>query len=203
MAPWVASFDWCKGSVLATGQYLVAIGPASKWNGSTILRSHVQDMMAAAESALNAQASEATGGELRSAAADDWLAAKLADPVLSKRVLLAQLAEEYQELMRLMSEDGCKWAQVGTCNWGDDSGLVKDSAWGEALLLAYSPEGSIMSDVVEAPPVDKRRGEGRGLRRNSMELRARWLCDRRLDPLRDVNCSKSLKGKDTMTCMQC
>ena len=127
MAPSVASFDWGKGSVLATSQYLVAVGPASKWNGSTILRVHVQDMMAAAESMLNAQAREATGVELGFAVADDWLAAKLADPVLFKRVLLAQSAEEYQELMRLMSEDGCKWAQVGTCHWEDDSGLVRDS----------------------------------------------------------------------------
>ena len=162
MAPWVASFDWGKGSVLATSQYLVAVGPALKWNGSTILRGHGQDMMAAAESALNAQARKATGVELGFVAADDWLAAKLADPVLFKQVLLAQLAEEYQELMRLMSEDGCKWAQVGTCDWGDDSGLVKDSAWGEALLLAYSPEGSIMSDVVEAPTMVNKTGGGEG-----------------------------------------
>ena len=77
--------------------------------------------------------------ELGFAAADDWLSAKLADPVLFKQVLLAQSKEEYQELMRLMSEDGCMWAQVGTCNWGDDSSLVKDSAWGEPLLLEYSP----------------------------------------------------------------
>ena len=116
MAPWVASFDWGKGSVLAPSQYLVAVGPASKWNWSTILRGHVQDMMAAAESALNGQAREATGVELRFAAADDWLAAELADPVLFKQVLLAQSVEEYHDLMRLMSEDGCKWVQVGTCD---------------------------------------------------------------------------------------
>ena len=162
MAPWVASFDWGKGSVLATSQYLVAVGPASKWNGSTILRGHVQDMMAEAESALNAEAREATGVELGFAAANDWLAAKLADPVLFKQVLLAQSTEEYQELMRLMSEDGCKWVQVGTCDWGDDSGLVKDSTWGEAPLLAYSPEGSIMSDVVEAPAASVQAGGEEG-----------------------------------------
>ena len=40
---------------------------------------------------------------------------------------------------------------MGTCDWGEDSGLVRDSAWDGALLLAYSPEGSVMSDVVEAP----------------------------------------------------
>ena len=64
--------------------------------------------------------------------------------------------------MRLMSEDGCKWAQVGTCDWGEDSGLVKEGAWGEALLLEYSPEGSIMSDVVEAPAVDDKAEGGEG-----------------------------------------
>ena len=52
------------------------------------------------------------------------------------------------------------WAQVGTCDWADDSGLVKDSTWGEALLLEYSPEGSVMSDVVEAPAVDDTVGGG-------------------------------------------
>ena len=149
-------------AVLATRQCLVAVGPASKWNGSTILRGHAQDMMAAAESTLNAQAREATRVELGFAAADDWLAAKLADPVLFKQVLLAQSAEEYQELMGLMSEDGCKWAQVGTCDWGDDAGVVKERAWGEALLSEYSPEGSVMSDVVEAPAVDGKAEGGEG-----------------------------------------
>ena len=162
MAPWVASFDWGKGSVLATSQYVVAVGPAWKWNGSTILWGHVQDMMEAAGSALNAQGREATGVELGFAAADDWLAAKLADPVLFKQVLLAQSAEEYQDLMRLMSEDACKWAQVGPCDWEDDSGLVRDSAWREVLLLENCPKGSVMSDVVEAPAVDDKVGGGEG-----------------------------------------
>ena len=53
--------------------------------------------------------------------------------------------------MRLMSEDDCQWVQIGTYDWGEDSGLVKDSAWGEVRLLAYFPEGSILSDVEEAP----------------------------------------------------
>ena len=105
---------------------------------------------------------EATRVELGFAAADDWLGAKLADLVLFKQVLLGQSAEEYHELMRLMAEDGCKWAQVGTCDWGEDSGLVKEGAGGEALLLEYSPEGSIMSDVVEAPAVDDKAEAGEG-----------------------------------------
>ena len=71
--------------------------------------------------------------------------------MLFKQVLLAQSAEEYKVLMHLMSEDGCLWVQIGSSDWGDDFGFVRDSAWGEALLLAYSPAGSIMSDVVEAP----------------------------------------------------
>ena len=96
------------------------------------------------------------------AAADKWLATKLADPVFKRRVLLTQSAEEYHELMGLMSEDGCKWVQVGTCNWGEDSGLVKDSAWGGALLLAYSQEGSVMSDVVEAPTSSGGGGDNMG-----------------------------------------
>ena len=58
--------------------------------------------------------------------------------------------------------DGCKRAQVGTCDWGDDSRLVKEGAWGEAVLLAYSPEGSIISDVVEAPAVDDKAEGGEG-----------------------------------------
>ena len=118
--------------------------------------------MAAAEDALNVQAREATGVELGFPGADDWLAAQLADPVLFKQVLLAQSAEEYHALMHLMSEDGCKWDQVGTCDWGEDVGLVKEGAWGEALLLEYSPEGSIMSDVVEAPAVDDKAEGGGG-----------------------------------------
>ena len=72
--------------------------------------------MSATKAALNTQAQEATGVEVRFAVGDELLAAKLAEPVVERRVLLAQLTEEYQELMRLMSEDGCKWVQVGTCD---------------------------------------------------------------------------------------
>ena len=148
--------------MLATGQYLVEVAPASKWNGSTVPCGHLQDMIEAAKDTLNVQVRGATGVELGFAAADDWLAAKLVDPVLIKQMLLAQSADAYQELMRLMSEHACLWAQVGTCDWGDDSVLVTDSAWGEALLLTYSPKGSVMSDVVEAPRGDggTERGEG-------------------------------------------
>ena len=162
MAPWVACFEWGKGSVVVTSQYLVAVGPDLKWNGSMVLHGHVEDLMVAAYSAINMQAREATAVELGFAAADDWLAAKLADPALFRQVLLAQTVEEYQEFMRLMSEDGCLWVQVGTCDWGEDLRLVKVSVWGEALLLAYSTEGPIMSDVEEALAVGGVQAGGKG-----------------------------------------
>ena len=131
-------------------------------------------MTSAAWAALNTHESEASGVELGFAATDEWLAAKLADPALKRRVLLAQSAEGYQELMRQMSEDGCKWVQVGTCDWGEDSGLVRDSAWGGALLLAYSSEGSVMLHGVEAPALVAWVGLIWGLWRSYMGLRARW-----------------------------
>ena len=162
MALWVACYDWGKGSALVSGSALVAVGPASKWDGSGVLSGHVEDMMSVVGAALNTQAHEATGVEQGFAAADEWLAAELVDSALKRRVLLAQSAEENQELIRLMSEDECKWVQVGTYDWGEDSGLVRDSAWGGALLLAYSPEGSVMSDVVEAPASGGASGDDMG-----------------------------------------
>ena len=53
MAPWVACYDCEKGSALVSGSALVAVGPASKWDGSGILCGHVEDMMTAAGAALN------------------------------------------------------------------------------------------------------------------------------------------------------
>ena len=70
MAPWVACYDWGKGSALATSSTLVAFGPASKWDGFGVLRAHMEDMMSAAGAALNTQAREATGVDLGFAAAD-------------------------------------------------------------------------------------------------------------------------------------
>ena len=61
-----------------------------------------------------------------------------------------------------MSEVRCQWVQSGSSDWGDDSGLVKDSACGEELPLAYPSEGSIMSDVVEVPAVDRIAEGGEG-----------------------------------------
>lgn len=128
MAPWVADFDWGKGNAVATSQYVMAVGPALKWNGFTGLRSHVEDMMAAAKVALNTQARAATGVELGFAAADDWLAARLVDLALVKVVLMTESADEYGELMGLMSEEGCMWVQIGSSEWEDNSGLVTNSA---------------------------------------------------------------------------
>ena len=136
---------------MATSSFLVAVGPASKWDWSRILRGHVEAMMAAAKAALNTQARMATGVEVRLVAADEWLAARFADWALTMHVLLVQSADEHQDLMQLMSEDEYKWVEVGSWDWGYDSECVKDSAWGEALLLAYSREGSVMLNVMEAP----------------------------------------------------
>ena len=61
MAPWVACCDWGKGSALVSGSALVAVGPASKWDGSGVLRGHMEDMMSAVGAALNTQAREVTG----------------------------------------------------------------------------------------------------------------------------------------------
>ena len=95
----------------------------------------MEDMMAAAKVVLNIQAHTATGVELGIAAADDWLAACLADPALVKQVLIAESADEYGELMRLMSEEGSMWVQIRSSEWEDNSALVTDSAWGSALRL--------------------------------------------------------------------
>ena len=70
--------------------------------------------MAAARDVVDKRARDATGVGLGLAAADEWLAAKLADAALVKRVLLAESQDEYLELMRVMSEDGCMWVQVGS-----------------------------------------------------------------------------------------
>ena len=84
MAPWVACYDWNKCSALVSGTQLVAVGPASRWNGSMVLREHVEDLMRAAGEVLEARVVAATGVELRFATRDSWLAATLADPALAK-----------------------------------------------------------------------------------------------------------------------
>ena len=113
MAPWVACYDWNSGSALVSSGQLVAVGPASRWNRAMVLRGHVDDVMQAAEEALDAPVIAVTGVGLRFAAGDDWLAARLADLALVEWVLLAQTAEEYYRLVRLMEADDCVWVQVG------------------------------------------------------------------------------------------
>ena len=83
------------------------------------------------------------------AAADDWLAMGLADPGLVKQVLLAESADEYWKLIRLMSVVGCMWIQIGSSKWGDKPRLVTHSASGSTLRLTYSRKGSVMSEVEE------------------------------------------------------
>ena len=107
MALWVAYYDWNRGSARVSQGQLVAVGPASEWDGSAVLRGHVENMMRAAGEALEAGVVAATGVGLSFAASDEWLAAKLAGPALMKCVLLAQTVQEYQGLVRLMEADDC------------------------------------------------------------------------------------------------
>lgn len=150
MAPWVACNDWNKGSAQVSGGYLVAVGPASRWDGSTVLRGHPEDLKPAARDALEAQVVSATGVGLGFAAMDEWLAAWLTDPALVKQVLLVQTAGEYQGVVGLMAAEDCVWVQIGKDDWAVDGSLVEAGAWGEALPLVHSLDGSFMSDVEEA-----------------------------------------------------
>ena len=107
--------------------------------------------MATVKDVVDKRARDATGVGLGLAAADEWLAAKLADAVLVKRALLAESRDEYSEFMKVMSKDECMWVQVGSNDREDNSLEVEEGAWGDALRLACFPEGCIMSDVEEAP----------------------------------------------------
>lgn len=62
----------------------MALGPASRWNGSTVLRRHVEDMIFAARELLATHVVAATRVGLRFVIGDEWLAAKLANPALVK-----------------------------------------------------------------------------------------------------------------------
>ena len=61
--------------------------------------------MRAAGEALEVHAAMATRVGLRFASGDDWLAARLADLGLVKRVLLTWTVEEYHKLVLLIEED--------------------------------------------------------------------------------------------------
>ena len=151
MALWGACYDWNKGSALVSGGQPEAVGPASGWNGSTVLRGHLESLMRVAVEALEVPAVAATGFGLRFAAGDDWLAARLANPALVRWVLLASTVEEYYELLCLMEGDDCVWVQVGKDDWAADQDLAEASAWGEALGLMHPAASSVMLDVEDAP----------------------------------------------------
>ena len=106
--------------------------------------------MRAAGAALEARAVAATGVGMRFATGDDWRVARLTNPALVKRVLLAQTVEEYHELVHFMEGDEYVWVQVGEDDWAADQDLAEAAAWGEALPLTHSPAGSVISDVEEA-----------------------------------------------------
>ena len=203
MAPCVACYDWNKGSALVCGGHLVAVGPALRWNRSGVLRGHVKDQMRAAGQALKARVVAATGVGLSSAAGDEWLAAKLADLALVKRVLLAQTAEEYLGLVRLMKADDCVWVQVGEDDWSADHDVTANRTWGEALWLTHSPAGSVMSDVEKAPPrvVGVQRDDGINARLH--RLRDGTTVRRMVDVLPARVLLRGQRRQDGTTCKRC
>lgn len=130
----------------------------------------------------------ATGVGLRFAARDDWLAARLGNPALIKRVLWARRAEEQHGLVHLMEADDWVWVQVGENDWAADWYLAEAGASREALQLTHSAAGSVMSDVEEVlawvvstpwgDRIDARvdgMGNGLSMRRTGRTLLARVL----------------------------
>ena len=157
MASWVAAYDWTESSLLVTGGTLVEVGPAQKWNGGKVLHGEIEELMAQAGIALESLVRTATGVVCGLAAADEWLAARVDDPVLIKRVVVGEMEEEYKELAELMSAIGCMWVQEGRCDWaadGDD-GAPFAEATRAPVRLRYRPDDSDMSDVEEALAVKK------------------------------------------------
>ena len=155
MAPWVAVYDWTKGSLLVTGGTLVEVGPARRWNGGKVLRGEIEELMGRAGAALESLVRTATGVVCGLAAADEWLAARVSNPALIKRVVVGEMEQEYKELAELMSSVGCMWVQEGRCDWAadDDDGAPYTEATRAPVRLRYRPDDSDMSDVEEAPAV--------------------------------------------------
>ena len=157
MAPWVAAYDWTKGSLLVTGGTLVEVGPAQKWNVGKVLRGEIEELMGRAGIALESLVRTAIGVVCGLAAADEWLAARVNNPALIKRAVVGEMEEEYKELAELMSAVGCMWVQEGRCDWAadNDDGAPFAEATRATVRLRYRPDDSDMSDVEEAPAVKK------------------------------------------------
>ena len=102
MAPWVAAYDWTKGSLLVTGGTLVEVGPAQKWNGGKVLRVELEELMGQAGIAMESLVRTGTGVVCGLAAADEWLADRVGNPALIKHIVVAEMEEEYKELAELM-----------------------------------------------------------------------------------------------------
>ena len=155
MAPWVAAYDWTKGSLLVTGGTLVEVGPAQKWNGGNVLRGEIEELMGRAGIALESLVRTATGVVCGLAAADEWLAARVNNPALIKRAVVGEMEEEYKELTEFMSAMWCMWVQEGRCDWAadDDDGAPFAEATRAPVRLRYRPDDSDMSDVEKAPAV--------------------------------------------------
>ena len=119
--PWVAAYDWTKGSHLATRGTLVDVSPAKGWNGGKILRGEVEKLMGWAGDALESLVCMATGVVCGLAAADYWLGTRVNNPALIRRAVVVETEEEYRELQELILVVGCVWVQEGRCNWAADN----------------------------------------------------------------------------------
>ena len=152
MAPWVAAYDWTKGSLLVTRGTLVEVGPAQKSNGGKVLRREIEELMGQAGIAFGSLVHTATGVVCGLAAADEWLAARVSSPALIKRVVVGEMEEEYKELAELMSAVGCMWVQEGRCDWAadDEDGVPYAEATRAQVRLRYRLDDNDMSDVEEA-----------------------------------------------------
>ena len=157
MAPWVATYDWTKGSLLVTGGTLVEVGPAQKWNGEKVLCGEIEQVMERAGIAFESLVRTATVVVCGLAAGDTWLAACVSNPTLVKRAVAGEVEEEYKELVELMSAVGCMWVQEGRCDWAadNDDGAPFAEATRALIWLRYRSDDSDMSDVEEAPAVKK------------------------------------------------
>ena len=155
MASWVAAYHWTKGSQLVAGGPLFEVGSAQRWNGGKVLPEEIMELMGWAGESLQSLVGTATGVVCCLATADEWFAARVDNPTLSRCTIVGVTEEEYRELEELMSVVGCMWVHEGRCDWAadDEDGVRYEAAMRAPIQLQYRPDDSDMSNVEEAPVV--------------------------------------------------
>ena len=78
------------------------MGSAQKWNGGKVLDGEIEELMERAGIALESLVRTAIGVVCGLAAADEWLATRVGNPALIKRVVVGEMEEEYEELAQLI-----------------------------------------------------------------------------------------------------